>query len=135
MKNLKDMVYKIGITLVFFLVAITILYKAESLERHIEDVKLEPSKNSIELNLGEGNTKEINYLNEVTIKIENRKISSNEKFVKVKVQKTFEDELLRANNSIFKSTVLFGKMAVKGLGLWIMENYKPEIFLSIIPSH
>jgi len=59
MKNLKDMVYKIGITLVFFLVAITILYKAEGLERHIEDVKLEPFKKSIELELGENIRKSI----------------------------------------------------------------------------
>jgi len=129
MMNIKDMVYKIGITLVFFLVAITILYKAENLEGHIEDVKLQPVKSSIELNLGEVNTKGISYLDKLTTEIQNTNANTNKKIAKVKVQKTFEDELLRANNNIFKSTVLFGKMAIKGLGLWIIDNHKPEIFL------
>lgn len=117
MDNSKGIFHKATISILFFIIATTILYKTDKMDTIVENTKVKSNQTIID------------PVKESTVKGDflgtlNNTISNNKKdniTVKHK-QKLFEEELKGTGNNIFRGTILFGRIAVKGINQWITES-------------
>ncbi len=117
MDKSKGIFHKAAISILFFIVATTILYTTDKMDNIVENTKaksydhiIEPTDKSTIKGVSLGTLNNINSSNKkVNVTVKNK-------------QKPFEEELKGTDNNIFRGTILFGRMAVKGINQWITES-------------
>lgn len=117
MDKSKGIFHKAAISILFFIVATTILYKTDKMDNIVENTKVKYYQNIIDpVNKSNVKGPSLGTLNNINFNNKKADITVNHK------QKVFEEELKGTGNNIFRGTILFGRMAVNGINQWITES-------------